>query len=331
MPRRVVSALWQYHVLEAVSQRPSPAEMIGARRCDPMRRAGAVAAAADVPSPLRGMELVGTSSSRRRGLRVRGRCIKKGNSTVRSLLAHCHRVAVLEEAVRLPFKITTIHILLSITIADHDRFGDGRCGEKKESDDEKKLLLQLKRSHFEAIESGRKRWEGRPLVERRKDGSIAPWKFRHLATEGRVVRIQCGPPPTLRMRVAEVRYFVPNERSSIPPEQAMVKELGTDLLPDVADANARVQVYRELYGADICARGFVAMRLEWADEIKATDESSTLVKEALGAADVADTFYPGGSRPRTCASPRRCGNIGCDNCYPPGDSSVNKRKGARRA
>ena len=69
------------------------------------------------------------------------------------------------------------------------------------------------------------------------------------------------------MRVAEVRLFVPNERSSIPPEQAMVMELGTDLLPDVADASARVQVYREIYGADLCAHGFVAMRLKWADEI----------------------------------------------------------------
>ena len=131
------------------------------------------------------------------------------------------------------------------------------------------------------------------------------------------------------MRVAEVRYFVSNERSSIPPEQAMVKELGTDLLPDVADANARVQVYRELYGADICARGFVAMRLEWADEIKATDESSTRALEAPGAADAADTYYPGGSRPRTCASPRRCGNIRCENCYPPGASSVSRRKRGR--
>ena len=64
------------------------------------------------------------------------------------------------------------------------------------------------------------------------------------------------------MRVAEVRLFVPNELSSVSPEQAMVMELGTDLLPDVADANARVQVYRDIYGADLCAHGFVAMRLE---------------------------------------------------------------------
>ena len=100
-----------------------------------------------------------------------------------------------------------------------------------------------------------------------------PWKYRHLATEGRVVKFQSGPPPNLLMRVAEVRRFEPNERSSIPPEQAMVMELGTELLPDVADASARVQAYRDIYGADRCARGFVAMRLQWADGMKLADKS----------------------------------------------------------
>ena len=42
---------------------------------------------------------------------------------------------------------------------------DGRCGEKKKRDDEKIMLLQVQRPHFEAIKSERKRWEGRPLVE----------------------------------------------------------------------------------------------------------------------------------------------------------------------
>ena len=147
---------------------------------------------------------------------------------------------------------------------------------KNNRDDEKKMLLQLKRRHFAAMKSERKTWEGRPLVERRKDGSFAPWKYRHLATEGRVVKFQSGPPPNLVMRVAEVRFFLPNEGGlTIPPEQAMVMELGSDLLPDVADASARVQVYRDIYGADRCAHGFVAMRLKWADENKAADESST--------------------------------------------------------
>ena len=125
------------------------------------------------------------------------------------------------------------------------------------------MLLQLQRPHFEAIKSERKRWEGRPLFERRKDGSFARWKYLHLATEGRVVKFQSGPPPNLLMRVAEVRFFEPNERSSIPPEQAMVMELGTDLLPDVADASARVQVYRDIYGADRCPVGLWRCGLSW--------------------------------------------------------------------
>ena len=109
---------------------------------------------------------------------------------------------------------------------------------------------------FRAIKSGRKRWVARALLE-----GFYLCELRCLVTEGRVVKFQSGLPPHLFMRVAEVRLYVPTERSSIPPEQAMVMELGTDLLPDVADASARVQVYRDIYGADRCALGFVAMRL----------------------------------------------------------------------
>ena len=36
----------------------------------------------------------------------------------------------------------------------------------------------------------------------------------------------------------------------------------TDLLPDVANTRARVEIYESLYGFHRCARGFVAMRLE---------------------------------------------------------------------
>ena len=43
----------------------------------------------------------------------------------------------------------------------------------------------------------------------------------------------------------------------------MVAELGADLLPDVANRRAAVSLYQSLYGFDRCARGFVAMRLEW--------------------------------------------------------------------
>ena len=206
-------------------------------------------------------------------------------------------------------------------VVDHHRGSNSPEGTAEhEPDGHKKLLLQLKRWHWESIRSGRKRWEARPLVEKRKGGKIAPWRYRNLATEGRMVTFQSGPPPTLVMRIAEVRIFEPNDCSSIPPAEAMVMELGTDLLPDVADANARVREYRKLYGSDICAHGFVAMRVEKADEMKAADESATRVLED-----------PGVRRPRTCDSPRRCGSIGCDDCYPPGDPYQNRRKGSRRA
>ena len=225
---------------------------------------------------------------------------------------------------------------------DHDRFGDGEVPTRTTKrdgrrDDTKKMLLQLKRPHFEAIKSERKRWEARPLVQRRKDGSLAPWKYRHLATEGRVVKFQCGPPPNLVMRVVEVRLFVPNGRSSIPPEHAMVQELGSDLLPDATEANARVQVYRRIYGADVCAHGFVAMRLKRAVSPRAKAVASKYTIELPGADAppvhpvaakvVASESQTSVRRPRTCASPHRCGNIGCDDCYPPGGFVQNKRKG----
>ena len=42
----------------------------------------------------------------------------------------------------------------------------------------------------------------------------------------------------------------------------MVEDLGAQLLPDAADADARVKVYEKLYAdEDQRARGFVAMRL----------------------------------------------------------------------
>ena len=44
----------------------------------------------------------------------------------------------------------------------------------------------------------------------------------------------------------------------------MVADLGADLLPDAPDdRSACMEVYEGLYGIERCARGFVAMRLEW--------------------------------------------------------------------
>ena len=148
------------------------------------------------------------------------------------------------------------------------------CCSGEKSDDEEIMVLKVDRDDFEAIQLGRKQWEARPLVEHRKGGGkgdpFAPWKYLHLATEGRIVKFQryyeSGLlPPHLFLRVAEVRLYEVNERSSIPPEHAMLMELGTELLPDVADASTPVQEYRDYYGADTCAHGLVAMRLEWED------------------------------------------------------------------
>ena len=49
----------------------------------------------------------------------------------------------------------------------------------------------------------------------------------------------------------------------------MVVELGADLLPDVANTRGRAEIYESLYGSQRCARGFVAMRLEWPNEASA--------------------------------------------------------------
>ena len=182
---------------------------------------------------------------------------------------------------------------------DHDRFGKNPlpplpARPPGESDGDEILLWQVDRYDFQAIKSQRKRWEAIPLVRRMKGGgrgaALAFWEDLDLVTEGRVVKFRSysasyGVPPQLFMRVAEVRFyvphelleilrsalrfFVPHERLAVLPQQDMVKELGTDLLPDVADASARVQVYHRKYGADLCAHGFVAMRLKWED-FKAT-------------------------------------------------------------
>ena len=54
-----------------------------------------------------------------------------------------------------------------------------------------------------------------------------------------------------------------------------VAELGAGVLPDAADTSARVKVYESLYGVARCARGFVAMRLEWPNEASMATKSES--------------------------------------------------------
>ena len=141
---------------------------------------------------------------------------------------------------------------------------------KNDDDDQKVMLLGLKRPHYDAIKNRRKLWEGRPLFEGECRGR-RPSIFDKLAQVGRVVVLQSGANTNDRVRIAEVRRYTPQGLSY--PLQEMVAELGADLLPDVADGRARAEVYESLYGIERCARGFVAMRLEWPNEAAAATNS----------------------------------------------------------
>ena len=74
--------------------------------------------------------------------------------------------------------------------------------------------------------------------------------------------LQSGADTNDRVQIAEVRRYTTNPWKGLSAVHDMVVELGSELLPDAADVNARVKVHESLYGAVRCARGFVAMRLE---------------------------------------------------------------------
>ena len=106
----------------------------------------------------------------------------------------------------------------------------------------KTLLLQLKRPHYNAIKDGRKLWEARPLF----DGRWQPTIYDKLGVIGNDAVLQSGANTNDRVRIAEVRRYTPQGLSY--PLQEMLAELGTDLLPDVADDRSRVAAYESLYG-----------------------------------------------------------------------------------
>ena len=125
------------------------------------------------------------------------------------------------------------------------------------------ILLQLKRPHYDAIKERRKLWEARPLF----DGCYRQTIYDKLAVVGNAAILQSGAGTNDRVQIVEVRRYVPRGLSC--PLVRMVVELGADLLPDVANTRARVEIYESLYGFHRCARGFVAMRLEWLNEASA--------------------------------------------------------------
>ena len=166
----------------------------------------------------------------------------------------------------------------------------------KDNDDQKVVLLQLKRPHYDAIKNRQKLWEARPLV----DGEARGWQpsiFNKLAQVGRTVVLQSGAGTNDRVRVAEVRRYTAGTVAGSSAVQDMVVDLGADLLPDAAGARERAKVYTDLYGHRRCADGFVAMRLEW------PREASTAASDE--------------NRPK-CTDAKGCTRVFCEACYPSG-------------
>ena len=138
-----------------------------------------------------------------------------------------------------------------------------RSPDLNSEENRKTLLLQLKRPHYDAIKERRKLWEARPLF----DGSYRQTIYDKLAVVGNAAILQSGAGTNDRVRIVEVRRYVPRGMSY--PLEEMVVELGADLLPDVANTRGRAEIYESLYRCQRCARGFVAMRLEWPNEASA--------------------------------------------------------------
>ena len=133
----------------------------------------------------------------------------------------------------------------------------------------KTLLLQLRRPHYGASKDRRKLWEARPLF----DGYGRQTIYDKLAVVGNDAVLQSGAGTNDRVRIEEVRRYIPHGLSH--PLLDVVVELGADLLPDVVDTKGRAYVYESLYGLQRCARGFVAMRLEWPNEAAAATTKKT--------------------------------------------------------
>ena len=151
----------------------------------------------------------------------------------------------------------------------------------------------------------RKVWEARPLFNDTGRQTI----YDKLAVVGNAAVLQSGAGTNDRVRIAEVRRY-----DSV---QDMVAELAAGLLPDHADARSRVEAYESLYGPDACARGFVAMRLEWPNEAaaattrKSTSGSNVRITSTSSINDAA----PLPTADRTCTSPPGCGKIFCFQCH----------------
>ena len=137
------------------------------------------------------------------------------------------------------------------------------------SDNEQVLWLVLQESRYDAIASGRLRWEARPrdgktpLNNRLRDPYF-DWK---VAEAGRAVILQRGMgtgkyrkhAQTLAVKIAQVRIFS-SVHHMLQSGQVVAAE---DLVPNCTDP---IKFYNDLYGGCACIHAFVAMRFELPDE-----------------------------------------------------------------
>ena len=127
------------------------------------------------------------------------------------------------------------------------------------------LWLVLEESRYDAIASGRLRWEARP-----KDGKMPknerlkdPYFDWKLARAPRAVILQRGRgrfayrnyAQTLRVKIAQVRGFG-SAYHMLESGQVVTAE---DLVPNCTDPR---KFYEDLYGVEACNNPFVAMRFE---------------------------------------------------------------------
>ena len=128
------------------------------------------------------------------------------------------------------------------------------------SDNQQALWLVLQESRYDAIASGRLRWEARPrdgkppFNQDLRDPSF-DWK---LANPGRLVILQRGMgtgayrkhADTSAVKIAQVRIFSSAHH--------MLKFLAADLVSN----NDPTMFYTDLYGGCTCAHAFVTMHFE---------------------------------------------------------------------
>ena len=139
------------------------------------------------------------------------------------------------------------------------------------SDNEQALWLLLEESQYDAIASGRLRWEARP-----RDGKPDVYLFSDrshlrdpffdwkLAKPGRLVVLQRGigtgtyrkHAKTMAVKIAQVCIFSSAHH--------MLQFLAADLVPN---CSAPIEYYKKLYGGCTCGSSFVAMRFEGPDEL----------------------------------------------------------------